>query len=66
MPNNEKNKNNKKNNKNTENMREEYGFGYDLSPDDFDVIGQNDAAKKKNANSKKNKQTEGNQPFNPS
>ncbi|PIC57579.1 hypothetical protein CSV80_08305 [Sporosarcina sp. P12(2017)] len=58
---------NKKNNKkNTENMREEYGFGYDLSPDDFDVIGQNDAAKKNNTNSKKNKQTEGNQPFNPS
>ncbi|PIC79321.1 hypothetical protein CSV75_12040 [Sporosarcina sp. P18a] len=58
---------NKKNNKKkNENMREEYGFGYDLSPDDFDVIGQNDAAKNKNANSKKNKQSEGNQPFNPS
>lgn len=28
--------------------REEYGYGYDLSPDDFDVIGQNDEAKKSN------------------
>ncbi|WJY26656.1 MULTISPECIES: hypothetical protein [Sporosarcina] len=28
--------------------REEFGFGMDLSPDDFDVIGQNDAAKKHN------------------
>ncbi|WP_199562870.1 hypothetical protein [Sporosarcina sp. BI001-red] len=27
--------------------REEYGQGMDLSPDDFDVIGQNDAEKKK-------------------
>ncbi|WOV85845.1 hypothetical protein PGH26_00870 [Sporosarcina jeotgali] len=27
--------------------REEFGYGMDLSPDDFDVIGQNDAAKKK-------------------
>ncbi|GKV69004.1 hypothetical protein NCCP2716_15020 [Sporosarcina sp. NCCP-2716] len=28
--------------------REEFGYGMDLSPDDFDVIGQNDAAKKHN------------------
>lgn len=56
---------NKKNKKKNEQMREEYGAGYDLSPDDFDVIGQNDAAKKNKTNSKKNKQTEGNQPFNP-
>ncbi|WP_432353889.1 hypothetical protein [Sporosarcina sp. A2] len=27
--------------------REEFGYGTDLSPDDFDVIGMNDAAKKK-------------------
>ncbi|AXI00862.1 hypothetical protein DV702_14795 [Sporosarcina sp. PTS2304] len=45
----------KKKNKQNEKMREEYGFGYDLSPDDFDVIGQNDAAKKNNANSQKDK-----------
>ncbi|PIC63789.1 hypothetical protein CSV79_10140 [Sporosarcina sp. P13] len=47
----------KKNNKKNEKMREEYGFGYDLSPDDFDVIGQNDAAKKNNANSQKDKKS---------
>ena len=28
--------------------REEFGHGMDLSPDDFDVVGQNDAAKKNN------------------
>ncbi|MDV6379107.1 hypothetical protein ORD22_12865 [Sporosarcina sp. GW1-11] len=47
----------KKNKKKNEKMREEYGFGYDLSPDDFDVIGQNDAAKKNNANAKKDKKS---------
>lgn len=26
--------------------REEYGYGYDLSPDDLDVIGQNEQEKK--------------------
>ncbi|WP_303967469.1 hypothetical protein [Sporosarcina ureae] len=55
---------NKKNKNNTNNMREEYGFGYDLSPDDFDVVGQNDAAKKKNANTKKNPLTEKDHPIN--
>lgn len=33
--------------------REEYGYGFDLSPDDFDVIGQNDEAKRKNKNENK-------------
>ncbi|MCP1145262.1 hypothetical protein [Lysinibacillus endophyticus] len=35
--------------------REEYGHGYDLSPDDFDVIGQNNQAKKQNQNENKGK-----------
>lgn len=35
--------------------REEYGHGYDLSPDDFDVIGQNDEAKRQNQNENKDK-----------
>ncbi|SOC21046.1 hypothetical protein SAMN05880501_112103 [Ureibacillus xyleni] len=35
--------------------REEYGHGYDLSPDDFDVIGQNNLAKKQNKNENKDK-----------
>ncbi|KGR74581.1 hypothetical protein CD33_15920 [Ureibacillus sinduriensis BLB-1 = JCM 15800] len=35
--------------------REEYGHGYDLSPDDFDVIGQNNEAKKHNQNENKDK-----------
>lgn len=35
--------------------REEYGYGYDLSPDDFDVIGQNEQAKKQNKNENKDK-----------
>ncbi|MFJ7969815.1 hypothetical protein [Psychrobacillus sp. NPDC096389] len=35
--------------------REEYGFGYDVSPDDLDVRGQNNAAKKKNDNENKSK-----------
>lgn len=35
--------------------REEYGYGFDLSPDDFDVIGQNDAAKRNNKNENKDK-----------
>lgn len=33
--------------------REEYGFGYDVSPDDLDVRGQNNEAKKKNDNENK-------------
>lgn len=41
-----KNKNKKKNVKN----REEYGYGYDISVDDLKVLGQNDAAKKRNRN----------------
>lgn len=55
----------KKNNK-PEQMREEYGAGYDLSPDDFDVVGQNDAAKNNKNKSKKNKRTDENPPVNPS
>ncbi len=35
--------------------REEYGYGFDLSPDDFDVIGQNDEAKRKNQNENRDK-----------
>ncbi|MEK4484407.1 hypothetical protein MHH81_02305 [Psychrobacillus sp. FSL H8-0484] len=35
--------------------REEYGFGHDLSPDDLDVIGQNQNAKKNNDNENKGK-----------
>ncbi|WP_342515036.1 hypothetical protein MKY34_10100 [Sporosarcina sp. FSL K6-1522] len=43
-----------KNNKNnTEKDRETYGYGYDRSVDDLKVIGQNEAAKKNNAQSKK-------------
>lgn len=42
--------------------REEYGYGYDLSPDDFDVIGQNDAAKRKNQNENKGKPDSKNNP----
>lgn len=38
---------------NNQNMREEYGYGYDLSPDDFDVIGQNNAAKKQKLQAEK-------------
>lgn len=38
---------------NSQNMREEYGYGYELSPDDFDVIGQNDAAKKQKQQAEK-------------
>lgn len=34
--------------------REEYGHGFDLSPDDFDVIGENDHAKKQQQQNKKN------------
>lgn len=41
--------------------REEYGYGYDLSPDDLDVIGQNENAKKQNNNKKpSNKQNPSN------
>ncbi|MBD7944177.1 MULTISPECIES: hypothetical protein [Psychrobacillus] len=28
--------------------REEYGYGYDISPKDLGVVGQNEAAKRKN------------------
>lgn len=41
--------------------REEFGYGMDLSPDDFDVIGQNDAAKKQNRQTGST-QTKGDQP----
>ncbi|WP_150284285.1 hypothetical protein [Rummeliibacillus sp. TYF-LIM-RU47] len=33
--------------------REEFGYGYDISPDDLDVIGQNNSAKDKNDNENK-------------
>lgn len=51
----------KKNKKNKLN-REEYGFGYDLSPDDLDVIGQNKQAKKQNQNENKGKPQNENNP----
>lgn len=37
--------------------REEFGYGYDLSPDDLDVIGQNNSAKAKNDNENKDRPT---------
>lgn len=37
--------------------REEYGYGYDLSPDDLDVRGQNKEAKTCNDNENKDKPT---------
>jgi len=37
--------------------REEYGYGYDISPDDLGVIGQNNEAKKRNNNENKGKPT---------
>ncbi|WP_277587523.1 hypothetical protein [Psychrobacillus antarcticus] len=42
----------KKNNNNKSNSldREEYGFGYDVSPDDLDVYVQNNNKQKKNNN----------------
>jgi len=41
-----KNKEKKKNVK----SREEFGAGYDISPTDLNVLGQNEAAKKQNKN----------------
>ncbi|MBK3497047.1 hypothetical protein JFL43_19845 [Viridibacillus sp. YIM B01967] len=35
--------------------REEFGYGYDLSPDDFDVIGQNNEAHKQHNHEDKEK-----------
>lgn len=43
----------KKNKSHTD--REEYGAGYDLSPDDLEVIGQNNAAKANNNHENKGK-----------
>lgn len=37
--------------------REEFGYGYDISPDDLDVIGQNNSAKDKNDNENKDRPT---------
>lgn len=37
----------KKNNKNNSLDREEFGFGYDVSPDDLDVYVQNNNSQKK-------------------
>ena len=37
--------------------REEFGYGYDISPDDLGVIGQNNQAKKQNTNENKEKST---------
>ncbi|TQR20329.1 hypothetical protein [Psychrobacillus vulpis] len=42
--------------------REEYGFGYDVSPDDLDVVGQNNKAKQKNDNENKAKPSNKNNP----
>lgn len=42
----------KKNHKNKLD-REEYGYGYDISPNDMGVIGQNTEAKKHNRSSEK-------------
>lgn len=42
--------------------REEYGYGYDLSPDDLDVRGQNNVAKKSNDNENKDKPINKNNP----
>ncbi|MDI2586845.1 MULTISPECIES: hypothetical protein [unclassified Psychrobacillus] len=42
--------------------REEYGFGYDISPDDLDVRGQNKEAKTANDNENKAKPTNKNSP----
>lgn len=52
---------NEKNKKNSLD-REEYGHGYDLSPDDFDVVGQNNTAKKNNDNENKDKPSNKNNP----
>lgn len=35
--------------------REEFGYGYDISPDDLGVIGKNNQAKKQNVNENKEK-----------
>lgn len=42
--------------------REEYGYGYDHSPDDLGVIGQNNKAKKNNDNENKDKPSNKNSP----
>ena len=34
--------------------REEFGYGFDISPDDMDVIGKNDQAKKQKKQQKEN------------
>lgn len=47
----------KKKKKNSNVNREEYGAGYDLSPDDLEVIGQNEIGKAKNDNENKGKPT---------
>lgn len=38
--------------------REEYGAGYDISPDDLDVVGQNNAAKASHDNENQGSPTE--------
>nr|WP_249664508.1 hypothetical protein [Lysinibacillus sp. D4B1_S16] len=43
----------KRNKKNL--VREEYGYGFDISVDDLGVIGQNNEAKKQNDNENKDK-----------
>ncbi|MET0959887.1 MAG: hypothetical protein ABWX58_06130 [Psychrobacillus psychrotolerans] len=43
-------KNNKNNNKSNSLDREEYGFGYDVSPDDLEVYVQNNNRQKKKNN----------------
>ena len=52
----------KKNNNNKSNSldREEFGFGYDVSPDDLDVFVQNNASQKKKNNEIKQKSNSNN------
>lgn len=49
---NKKNKMNKDNNLD----REEFGYGFDISPDDMDVIGKNRNVKKTNNTKEQNEQ----------
>ncbi|MGE7624693.1 hypothetical protein ACQKMD_17035 [Viridibacillus sp. NPDC096237] len=53
MANNNQEKNKVK--KNNDLGREEFGYGFDLSPDDFDVVGQNDEAHKQHNHEDKQK-----------
>ncbi|MEK3952278.1 MULTISPECIES: hypothetical protein [Psychrobacillus] len=50
-------KKNNKNNKSNSLDREEYGFGYDVSPDDLEVYVQNNNRQKKKNNEIKDQAT---------